>query len=44
MDGAGDTTVLEPDMCFHLMFGMWMDGWGFELSETFRVTGASRSC
>ena len=34
---AGDTTVLQPDMCFHLMLGMWMDGWGFELSETFRV-------
>ena len=36
---VADTTVLEPDMCFHLMLGMWMDGWGFELSETFRVTG-----
>ena len=35
---AGDRTVLEPNMCFHLMLGMWMEGWGFELSETFRVT------
>ena len=35
---AGDTTVLEPNMCFHLMLGMWMEGWGFELSETFRVS------
>ena len=26
-------------MCFHQMLGMWMDGWDFELSETFRVTG-----
>jgi len=34
----GDLTVLEPDMTFHLMLGMWMEGWGFELSETFRVT------
>lgn len=34
----GDTTVLEPNMTFHLMLGMWMDGWGFEMSETFRVT------
>ena len=33
-----DTTVLEPNMTFHLMLGMWMEGWGFELSETFRVT------
>jgi ectoine hydrolase len=34
----GDMTVLEPNMTFHLMLGMWMEGWGFELSETFRVT------
>ncbi len=33
-----DMTVLEPNMTFHLMLGMWMEGWGFELSETFRVT------
>ena len=33
-----DTTVLEPNMTFHLMLGMWMEGWGFELSDTFRVT------
>ena len=25
-------------MTFHLMLGMWMEGWGFELSDTFRVT------
>lgn len=35
---SGDETVLEPNMTFHLMLGMWMDGWGFEMSETFRVT------
>jgi len=34
----GDRTVLEPNMTFHLMLGMWMHGWGFEMSETFRVT------
>ncbi len=34
----GDLTVLEPNMTFHLMLGMWMDGWGYELSDTFRVT------
>jgi Xaa-Pro dipeptidase len=34
----GDTTVLEPNMTFHLMLGMWMEGWGLVLSETFRVT------
>jgi ectoine hydrolase len=34
----GDTTVLEPNMTFHMIIGLWMDDWGFELSETFRVT------
>jgi ectoine hydrolase len=34
----GDTTQLVPNMTFHLMLGMWMEGWGYELSETFRVT------
>ena len=35
----GDETVLEPNMCFHMIMGMHMDDFGFELSETFRVTG-----
>lgn len=34
----GDTTILQPNMVFHLMLGMWMEDWGFVLSETFRVT------
>ena len=34
----GDMTVLAPNMCFHMIMGMWMDGWGYSLSETFRVT------
>ena len=34
----GDRTVLEPDMTFHLMAGMWYDAWGYVLSEAFRVT------
>ena len=34
----GDRTVLEPSMTFHMIIGMWMDDWGFEISETFRVT------
>ena len=35
---CGDDTVLEPNMTFHMIIGLWMDDWGFELSETFRVT------
>jgi ectoine hydrolase len=34
----GDETVLAPNMTFHLIPGIWMDDWGFEVSETFRVT------
>jgi ectoine hydrolase len=34
-----DHTVLEPGMCFHVILGMWMDGWGYELSEPVALTG-----
>ena len=35
---AGDRTELTPGMCFHLILGMWMDGWGYETSESVLVT------
>jgi Xaa-Pro dipeptidase len=34
----GDKTVLQPNMTFHMILGIWMDDWGFECSESFRVT------
>ncbi|MDC3415066.1 M24 family metallopeptidase [Terrihalobacillus insolitus] len=34
----GDTTVLQPNMTFHLIPGLWFDNYGIEISETFRVT------
>ncbi len=34
----GDKTVLESNMTFHMILGMWMDNYGFECSESFRVT------
>lgn len=34
----GDQTILAPNMTFHMILGMWMDDWGFECSESFRVT------
>ena len=34
----GDKTVLQANMTFHMILGMWMDNWGFECSEAFRVT------
>jgi len=33
-----DMTVLEPNLTFHMIAGMWMDTWGIEVSESIRVT------
>lgn len=33
-----ERAILEPGMCFHVILGMWMDGWGYELSEPIAVT------
>ncbi|WP_028279746.1 M24 family metallopeptidase [Arthrobacter sp. H5] len=33
-----DDTILEENMTFHLIGGMWMKGYGYELSESIRVT------
>lgn len=35
---AGDRTVLQPGNVVHSILGMWMDGWGIEVSETILVT------
>jgi ectoine hydrolase len=29
----GETTELAAGMAFHVILGIWMDGWGYELSE-----------
>jgi len=31
---GGDRTVLEPGMTFHFMTGLWMEDWGFEITES----------
>ncbi|WP_431814168.1 M24 family metallopeptidase [Kocuria sp. cx-455] len=33
-----DETTLQQNMTFHLICGMWMTGYGYEVSETIRVT------
>ncbi|MFP9060115.1 M24 family metallopeptidase [Natrialbaceae archaeon A-chndr2] len=40
----GDETVLEENMTFHMIPGIWFDEFGVEISEPFRVTstGAER--
>ena len=34
----GDKSVLQPGNVLHSILGMWMDGWGIEVSETILVT------
>lgn len=34
----GDRTVLQPNMTFHMIPGIWQDDYGVEISEPFRVT------
>ncbi|NNU87300.1 ectoine hydrolase DoeA [Geobacillus sp. 47C-IIb] len=34
----GEKTVLKPNMTFHIMPGMWLDGYGVAITETIRVT------
>jgi Xaa-Pro dipeptidase len=34
----GDKTVLQPNMTFHMIPGIWLDDFGVEISESFRVT------
>jgi ectoine hydrolase len=36
----GENTELAAGMAFHVILGMWMDGWGYELSESVVVTPA----
>lgn len=33
-----DTTILQPGMTFHFMPGLWMDGWGLEITESILIT------
>lgn len=34
----GDHTILQPNMTFHLIPGLWFNDYGIEISESFRVT------
>ncbi len=42
----GDKTVLQTNMTIHLIAGIWMDDWGIEISECFRVSedGCEKLC
>ena len=40
----GDKTVLEENMTFHFMTGLWMDGWGFEITESIVIGHGAPEC
>lgn len=40
----GDKTVLEENMTFHFMTGLWMQDWGFEITESIRIGAAGPEC
>ena len=41
---SGDKTVLESNMTFHFMSGLWMDGWGFEITESIVISDGEPEC
>ncbi|MEP3046306.1 MAG: ectoine hydrolase DoeA [Roseibium sp.] len=40
----GDKTVLEENMTFHFMTGLWMEDWGFEITESIRIGAEGPEC
>ncbi len=41
---AGDRTVLQENMTFHFMTGLWMDDWGFEITESIVIGDRGARC
>ena len=39
-----DHTILPENAVVHIILGMWMDGWGMELSETIHVRANDAQC
>ncbi len=40
----GDKTVLRENMTFHFMTGLWMDDWGFEITESIVIGDRGARC
>ena len=40
----GDTTVLQENMTFHFMTGLWMDHWGLEITESIVIKDGAPEC
>ncbi len=41
---SGDRTVLEENMTFHFMTGLWMEDWGFEITESIVIGKGAPEC
>ncbi|PWQ97673.1 M24 family metallopeptidase [Leucothrix pacifica] len=41
---TSDTTVLEENMTLHFMPALWLEGWGFETTESIVVTESGGEC
>ncbi len=40
----GDKTVLQENMTFHFMTGLWMENWGFEITESIIIGKNGPEC
>ncbi|WP_372572577.1 ectoine hydrolase DoeA [Ruegeria jejuensis] len=40
----GDKTVLQENMTLHFMTGLWMEDWGFEITESIRISKTGPEC
>ncbi|WP_370400821.1 ectoine hydrolase DoeA [Sulfitobacter sp. JB4-11] len=40
----GDTSILQENMTFHFMTGLWMEDWGFEITESIRIGKDGPEC
>lgn len=40
----GDKTVLQENMTFHFMTGLWMQDWGFEITESIVIGAKGPEC
>ncbi len=41
---SGDKTVLQENMTLHFMTGLWMEDWGFEITESIRIGKTGPEC
>jgi ectoine hydrolase len=41
---SGDASVLQAGMTFHFMTGLWMQDWGFEITESIVIGERGPEC